>query len=150
MINRLPESRGELPRGSKPHPKHGNLAASPDGRLWQQTRTGRWKEFLKEVLWLDKKAARILSAVLQCFMPKPGPKYKVGFRDGNRNNKSAKNLVWLPTGHSDDLRNAVRDRVGRGERRRDVAEQLEVPYSTVCVWTRNMPATCCPIDSTTD
>jgi hypothetical protein len=142
------ESHKELPRGSKPHPKHGHFAASPDGRLWPQTRTGWWKEVVAEVLWLDEKTVRILCVVLECFVPKPGSKYKLGFHDGNRKNKSAKNLAWVPIGHSDDVRNTARDRVGKGERRRDVAREMEVPYRTVCNWAEDLPSTRCQSDST--
>jgi hypothetical protein len=145
------ESRRALPHGSKPHPWHGHFAASPDGRLWRISPNGaRWKEVRKEVLWMDKKTVRILAVVLECFIPKPGPKYKLGFRDGDRSNKKAKNLFWVPIGCPDDLRKMVQDRVARGERRQDVAQNLQVPYRTVCKWAEDLPSLRCRYDIAPD
>ena len=144
------ESHKELPRGSRLHPKHGHFAASPDGRQWRLSPNGtRWREVQKEVLWMDQKTVRILAVVLECLIPKPGPKYKLGFRDGDRTNKTAKNLFWVPIGCPDDLRDAVRRRVARGESRQDVARDLEVPYRTVCKWTETLPSVRCRGDSVT-
>lgn len=132
----LPRSIPRLPRGSKNHPKHGQYAGSPDGTLWRQTRQGTWVEVFEPVC--VGKTARPLSVVLECFRPKPGGKIKVGFLDGDRSNRTVENLVWVPNGHPDELRRLVIDRVTAGDARKTVADEVGVPYRTVCEWTKHL------------
>lgn len=54
-------------------------------------------------------------------------------------NRSVSNLVWVPIGHPAEVRRDAVSRVAAGQDRHLVAEELDIPYRTVCEWAKHLP-----------